>query len=147
MKVILTQTIPKLGEFGEVVTVKDGYARNYLIPKGLALPATPSSIKTLELIRKQREGFEEKRKIKIQELAEKLEGLSVDLAVKVDDEDRLFGSVTAQMIADALKEKGFDIDKKCVIIEEPIQNLGVYTIKIQLSPDVVSSIRLWVVKD
>jgi len=146
MKIILMENIPKLGESGKIIEVKDGYARNYLIPKGLALPATPGSLRMFEQIKKQRLSAEEKRKQKLRELAEQIEGMSIDILVRVDEEDRLFGSVTPQMVVDAFKEKGIDIDRKWVIIEEPIQSLGVYSIKIKPSDDLESNVRLWVVK-
>ncbi|MCD6417854.1 50S ribosomal protein L9 [bacterium] len=146
MKVILTQSHFKLGSAGDVITVKDGYARNYLIPRKFAIPATPGNMKQVEQIRRRQMTIEQKRKEKMQILAEKLSRVSVDLVVEVDEEDKLFGTVTTGQIADALQRRGFDIDRKQIIIDEPIDSLGVYNVKIDLHPEVECAVRVWILK-
>ena len=146
MKVILTQSHFKLGSAGDVITVKDGYARNYLIPRKFAIPATPGNMKQVEQIRRRQMTIEQKRKEKMQILAEKLSRVSLDLVVEVDEEDKLFGTVTTGQIADALQRRGFDIDRKQIIIDEPIDSLGVYNVKIDLHPEVECAVRVWILK-
>ena len=146
MKVILTQSHFKLGSAGDVITVRDGYARNYLIPRKFAIPATPGNMKQVEQIRRRQMTIEQKRKEKMQILAEKLSRVSVDLVVEVDEEDKLFGTVTTGQIADALQRRGFDIDRKQIIIDEPIDSLGVYNVKIDLHPEVECAVRVWILK-
>ncbi|RMG66390.1 MAG: 50S ribosomal protein L9 [Calditrichaeota bacterium] len=147
MKIILRQSVERLGEAGEVVTVKDGYARNYLIPKQLAYPATPSYIKMLEEERRQKQHRLQKEKRMAEELAEKLKKVSVTIPVRVGEEDRMFGSVTTQDIAAALKEQGYDIDRRKILLDEPIKELGIYPVSIKLHPEVEASIKVWVVKE
>ncbi len=146
MKVILTQPHPRLGEPGDVVEVKDGYARNYLIPRNLAIPATKGNLKQVEAIKRRQMTLEQKRKEKLMAIAEKLSRVSVDIVVEVDENDRLFGSVTPGQIAEALQKQGFDIDKKQIILEEPIESLGVYNVTIKLHPEIEAKARVWVFK-
>jgi len=147
MKVILLQDIPKLGKDGDVVEVADGYARNFLIPKGLAEVATLQRIaiiaNRMEKERKLREKQEQEARI----LAEKLEHTSCTIPVKAGEEDKLFGAVTVQDIADTLAKEGLYVDKKKIALEEPIKKLGVYNIPIKVSPDITVSFKLWVVKE
>jgi len=147
MKVILRQNIESLGQIGDVVEVKAGYARNYLIPRKYAYAALKGNVKALE---------EEKKNLDMKKLhemhaAEKLsaeiEKVSVSIPVQVGEEDKIFGAVTTQMIADALKEKGFEIDKRKIEIEEPIKSLGIYSISIKLHPSVSAKIKVWVVRE
>jgi large subunit ribosomal protein L9 len=147
MKVILIEDIEKLGKANEVVEVKDGFARNYLIPQRKAIPATPQNLLRLEEQNKRRQREQEKAKQEAIELARSLDGLSVNVSVRVHDEDKLYGSVTAEEISEALKQEGFDIDKKCIILEEPIKRLGVFDCVVRLHPEVEAKIRVWVVKE
>jgi large subunit ribosomal protein L9 len=147
MEVILRDTIANLGRVGEVVRVKDGYARNYLLPQGLAYPATDAY--------KRRIAGEAKRRIA--ELAElrsgaeavvaELEAVELHFTVKAGEGDRLFGSITSADIANQLQEKGFQIDKRTIEIPEPIKMIGVYQVPIRLHPEVRAEIRVWVVKE
>jgi large subunit ribosomal protein L9 len=147
MKVILRQNFEPLGQIGDLVNVKDGYARNYLIPRGIAYTALKGNIKALE----------EEKKIaakKLQQeltiaelLSTELEKVSVTIPVQVGEEDKIFGSVTNQMIADALKEKGYNIDRRKIEIEEPIKALGIYGIKVKLHANVDAKIKVWVVRE
>lgn len=147
MKVILRQNVETLGEIGEVVDVKNGYARNYLIPKKLAYAALKGNVKALE---EEKKTFERKRQQELhdaEKLSAELEKVSVSIPVQVGEEDKIFGTVTSQMIADTLKEKGFDLDKRKIEIQEPIKALGIYTISIKLHSSVNANIKVWVVRE
>lgn len=146
MKVILKQDNDKLGNAGDVVTVKSGYARNFLIPHQIAYEATPGNLKRFE---------EEKKKITSQinreiktaeKLAEELGKVSCTIAVSVGEEDKLFGSVTSQDVFNALEEKGIQVDKRKILLEDPIKALGIYTISIKLHSAVTANVKVWVVK-
>jgi large subunit ribosomal protein L9 len=147
MKVILRKDFSQLGKIGEIVDVKAGYARNYLIPRQIAYLATDSSIRALEEEKKVVAKKEAANLGNAQNLAAELEKLSVTIPVKVGEEEKLFGSVTTQMIADAIKEKGFDIDKRKIEIPEPIKALGIYTVNVKLHSDVTASVKTWVVRE
>jgi len=147
MKVILRQDYEALGKVGEVVNVKDGYARNFLIPKRIAVMANSHNVKLLEQEQRMLERRKNKEHHKAEELAKELEKVSLTATVAVGEEDRVFGSVTAQTIADLLKEKGYEIDKRKVQLEEPIKALGIYSVSIKLYTDVEAKVRVWVVKE
>ena len=146
MKVILKDDMEKLGKCGQVVEVKDGYGRNYLFPRNLAIPATKGNLKSIGEITKQKEIRDQKRKRQEERLKIQLEKISCTAEVMVGEEDRVFGSVTSQTIAELLKEKGFDIDRHKIMLETPIKALGVYTVPVKISGDVVASLKVWVVK-
>ncbi len=145
MKVILTEDVKSLGNAGDVVDVADGFARNFLIPKNLVVQASKGNLARVEQIKTARSNREEKRKRTLSALAEKLEGFSVDIPVQVGEDDRVFGAVTSTMIADALRTKGFNIERKTIQLEDPIKQLGVYNIEIKLHAEVRPQIRVWVV--
>ena len=145
MKVILTEDINNLGPAGEVVEVKDGYARNYLIPKNLAVKASKANLSRVEQIKTARANREERRKKKLATLAESLEGLSIDIPVQVGDDEKIYGAVTQHMVLEALRGRGFNLERKAVQLEEPIKQLGVYNIEIKLHAEVRPQIRIWVV--
>ena len=147
MKVILRKEQEKLGAVGSTVEVKDGYARNYLIPKGLAYPANEGNVRALEEEKKQLHRRESKQLKAGQALAAEIEKLSITIKVKVGEDDKLFGSVTSQDIADAVKEKGIELDKRIIDIPEPIKSLGIYTIDAKLPSNVVGKIKVWVVRE
>ncbi|RMD99857.1 MAG: 50S ribosomal protein L9 [Calditrichaeota bacterium] len=146
MKVILKQKFESLGDVGEIVTVKDGYARNYLIPRGIALQASKENLKVIEQEKKRLEEAENRVRREAEALKEKLETVSVTAEVQVGEEDRVFGAVTAQNIAALLEAKGFNIDRRKIALEEPLKALGVYEVPIKLHPDVEAKIKVWVVK-
>ncbi len=146
MKVILRQNFENLGKFGDIVEVKDGYARNFLIPRGIALPATPGNIKKVETEKKQKAFKIEREKLSAQKLAEELAKVELTIPMRAGENERLFGSVTAQMIADELKKLGFEIDRRKVLLEEPIKALGKYEIPIKLHPEISVKINLSVVQ-
>jgi len=146
MKVILKDDMEKLGKCGQVVEVKDGYGRNYLFPRNLAIPATKGNLKSIGEVTKQKEIRDQKRKRQEERLKIQLEKISCTAEVMVGEEDRVFGSVTSQTIAELLKEKGFDIGRHKIMLETPIKALGVYTVPVKISGDVVASLKVWVVK-
>ena len=146
MKVILKDDMEKLGKCGQVVEVKDGYGRNYLFPRNLAIPATKGNLKSIGEVTKQKQIKDLKRKRQEERLKIKLEKISCTAEVMVGEEDRVFGSVTSQTIAELLKDKGFDIDRHKILLETPIKALGVYTVPVKVSGDVIASLKVWVVK-
>lgn len=147
MKVILRKEHEKLGQIGTVVDVKDGYARNYLIPKGLAYPATEGNMRALTEEKKQAEQRLVKERKVGERLAAELEKVSITLQMKVGEDEKLFGSVTSQMIADSLKEKNFEIDKRSIDLEEPIKALGIYNVSVKLPQGVLGKVKVWVVRE
>lgn len=147
MKVILRKNHEKLGNTGDVVEVKDGYARNYLIPRNLAYPASAGSMRALEEEKKQSAMRANKERKAGERLAAELEKLSLTIPMKVGEDEKLFGAVTAQMIADALTEKGHELDKRTIDLEEPIKALGIYTVDVKLHPGVVGKLKVWVVRE
>ena len=146
MKVILTQDIPSLGIRTDVVDVKPGFARNYLIPQGKALPANDANLKRLQQSIKHDDLKQNRNKGKSEELAKKLAEVSCTATVQAGEDDKLFGSVTVADIAGLLSAQGIEIDKRRIVLEEPIKKLGVYNIPIKLHPDVEAIIKLWVVR-
>lgn len=147
MKIILRENLDNLGEIGDVVDVKDGYARNFLIPRKLAYEASTKNMNQLEAQKKQLERKIEKEKINAEKIRQELEKVSLTIQMKVGEDGKLFGSVTTQMIADALKEKGFDIDRKTITIPEPIKALGIYTVEIKLHKEVEAKVKVWTVRE
>jgi large subunit ribosomal protein L9 len=147
MKIILRQNVERLGQRGDIITVKDGFARNYLIPRKLALVATPGNLRAFQEEKKQLDVRENKDRRLAEQLAKKLKSVSITATVAVGEEDRVFGSVTAQTISGLLKEKGYEIDKKKILLEEPIKALGVYTVPLKLHHDVEGKVKVWVVKE
>ena len=147
MQVILREEVEGLGKFLDVVKVKTGFAHNYLIPRGLAALATPSARKQLGALRAKAEERSRKEKAGFQALAEKLKDLSLTIAAKIHEGEKLYGSIQAGDIAVKIREAGFDLDKKIVALAEPIKQLGMYTIKLQLHKEVEAKVKLWVISD
>jgi large subunit ribosomal protein L9 len=146
MKVILKDDVEKLGKCGEVVEVKDGYGRNYLFARNLAIPATGGNLKSIEEVTQQKKMRDLKKRRGEERQKSQIEKISCTAEVMVGEEDRVFGSVTSQTISDLLKEKGFEIDRHKIVLEAPIKALGVYTVPIKISADVIASLKVWVVK-
>ncbi len=147
MEVILRESMPDLGEQGEVVKVKAGYARNYLIPQGFAFATSTSDAKRLAH-QKRVLGDLRKRQIKTEEdLAARLSTVEIRVSVKVGEEDRMFGSVTNSEIATLLEAQGIKIDRRKITLEEPIRALGIYTVPVRLSADVTGELSVRVVKE
>ena len=147
MKIILRQDHDKLGKIGDIVEVKDGYARNYLLPRRIAYLATKGSLNTLEEEKRMNALRVDKERQAAEKLAADIEKLSITLKVKVGEDEKLFGSVTSQMIADALKEKGISMDKRIIELEEPIKALGIYTVDVKLHAGVTGKVKVWVVQE
>ena len=147
MKVILRKNFEQLGQIGDVVEVKEGYALNYLIPRQIAYQANNGNIRALEEEKKQLVKKEAKYLDDAQKLASELENVSITIPVKVGEEDKIFGSVTSQMITDSLKEKGYEIDKRKIEISEPIKSLGIYSINVKLHSSVTAVVKTWVVRE
>ena len=147
MQVILKKDVQNLGEAGDLVNVKDGYARNYLIPKGIATLATPSSLKSFEEDRRQqgRKILRETNDAKI--IASRIESDSVAITVKTAEEGKIYGSVSPAMVHDALSEKGYNIDKRKIVMPEHIKSLGDYTVDIKLYTDVIAKLKVSVISE
>ncbi len=147
MKVILKDDVESLGKRGDTIKVTDGYARNYLIPKGLAMEATSISAKAIEHERKLIAKRAEKEKKNAEALLASFAGVSVSIARKTADQEKLFGSVTAKDIEKALEDKGLKVDRKQVVLDEPIKQLGEFPVKIKLYPGIVAEIAVKVVEE
>jgi len=147
MNIILQKDHSGLGKTGDMITVKDGYARNFLIPTCIALLADKSAMKIVEAKKQQVEIQATKEKRVAEKIAESLSKISLTVKMPAGEEDKLFGTVTSQNIADLLKEKSIDIDKRKIHLEEPIKSLGVYQIPIKLHTDVTAKIKLFVIKE
>lgn len=147
MKVILNETIDALGIVGSEVDVKNGYARNYLIPQGKAVPATSENRKKMEQARAKIELQMAKERERAEEMASRLEGVSVQIPAKVADEDRLYGSVSVKDIAEALDQKGIDVQKRSILLSNAIKNLGSYQVPVRIYKDIEPEITVEVVPE
>jgi large subunit ribosomal protein L9 len=146
MEIILRQAIENLGHPGDVVTVKNGYARNFLLPRGFAYEATPGNLKRIGAERSRLEAAENDRRSGAQELAKKLEEVQLTFSARVGEEGKLFGSVTSADIAEQLAAQGLQIERRLIDLHEPIKALGVYRVPVKLHADVKPEIRVWVIK-
>lgn len=146
MKVILRDDIAGRGKAGQTIEVRSGYARNYLIPRNLAIPATKGNLRAIGEIAVQKSILDRKRRRDAEKIKERIEALSLTAEANVGEDDKLFGSITAQQIADLLAEQGVTIDRRRIELEENIKSLGVYTVPIKIEMDVVANAKLWVVK-
>ena len=147
MKVILTEDITNLGSAGDLITVKDGYARNYLIPKGRVIMATTQNVKNLEHQKRHVLGRLNRVKREAENLAKKIEAVSCTVTKSAGEEDKLFGSVTSMDIHNSIKNEGIEIDKKKIILSEPIKTLGIFTVPVKVHPEVTANLKVWVVKE
>jgi len=147
MQVILKQGMDHLGEPGDVVTVKAGYARNYLIPQGFAYAATDGNLKRIERERAQIGRRAASEVAAARERAALLEGTSVTFSARAGEEGKLFGSITSSDIAEKLAEQGIEIDRKQIMLEEPLKALGVFSVPIRLHADVRPEVKVWVIKE
>lgn len=146
LELILLEDVEDLGKAGEKINVAPGFARNYLIPKGLAEKLTPGALRQIEA-RKDR--IEEKRKEELegaQALAKKIEETEITISMQAGDDEKLFGSVTAHIIVDALKEQGIDVEQRRISLDEPIKELGVFNIAMKLHSEVEATAKVWVVR-
>ena len=146
MEVILRQAVDNLGQPGDVVKVSPGFARNYLLPRGIAFEATPGNLKRISREKERLQAAEDERRRKAQELAGRLEQVSLTFSARVGEEGKLFGSVTAADIAHQLEAQGIEVERRLIDLHEPIKALGVYRIPVRLHADVKPEIRVWVIK-
>lgn len=146
VELILIEDVEELGKLGEKVRVADGYARNYLLPRNLAVSVTGANLRRLEAKKLRMQQEHEERIEVAQALAEKIGQESVTIPVQASEEDKLYGSVTGTQIAEALAESGITIDRHAVVLEEPIKELGVYSVKLSLHADVEATLKVWVVR-
>jgi len=146
MDLILTQDVPGLGTQGTLVTAKDGYARNYLLPRGLATPATTANRQLIEQRARRAAAQVAAARQRAQEDADRLSAISCTIPVKVGDQEKLHGSITTADLADALAAQGVTVDKRSIVLEAPITKLGVYQVPVKLHPDVTASVKVWIVK-
>ncbi len=147
MKVILKENLENLGHIGDIVKVAPGYARNFLLPRGFAIEATVKNAKALDHAKRQMEY----KKNKVLELAKgvaaKIEALTLTLVHQAGEEGKLFGAVTNMELAEKLKEQGIEIDRKKILLEEPIKSLGAFTVPIKLHPEITANLKVWVVQE
>jgi large subunit ribosomal protein L9 len=146
MEVILSKDVHKLGKAGQVVKVKDGFARNFLFPQGDAYLATPANLKRIEQLQKKQKAQYEEQKKQAEILADKLSKVSCTVSVEVNDLEKLYGSVTEGEIVKAIEAEGFTVDKKDIVVEKDIDQLGIFEVGVKLHPEVTAKIRLWVTK-
>jgi len=147
MKVILAENIPSLGEIGEIVNVAPGYARNFLLPQGMALVATGNNVRELDHKKRMMAQKREKVRQQMLSLAEKLNHASIVMRRKVSEEDKLYGSVSSADISGALKDQGFDLPRKSVQMEQPIRQLGEYTVSVRVDSQITAQVKLIVEKE
>jgi large subunit ribosomal protein L9 len=145
MKVILRQNHETLGTIGEIVEVKDGYARNFLIPRSVAYRATPGAMRAIETEKKKYDAQQARFEADARSQAERLESVSITIPMRVGEDERLFGSVTSPMIAEELARQGHDVDRRTIQLGEPIKHLGMYDVPIKLHSNVTASLKVFVV--
>lgn len=147
MKLILRADVENLGTLGDVVEVKPGYGRNYLLPQGLAMLATEGNMKTFEQERKKLQAIMDAQRAEARSLAEKLEALELVIRMHVGENDKLYGSVTTTMIGDAIAEAGIEIDRRRILLDGPIRTLGEFKVRVRLHADVIAELPLKVLSD
>ena len=142
----MKQDVDKVGKAGTIVKVKDGFARNFLLRNDLALPLNSQNLKKLESEKQRKIAQAQKIKTEAQDLKERISAVSITIPALTQEEDKLYGSITSQDLANALKDEGFDIDKSIIMMDEPIKSLGIYEIPVRLHTEVSAKIKVWVVK-
>ena len=147
MKVILREDVESVGEAGATVNVKAGFARNYLIPQKLAYPATRSYSRVFEEEKKLKDNRDARATVQAEQLAAKLGNLFLETSVKVGEEDKVFGAVTASDIAALLADKGYKIDKRDILLEEPLNALGIYNVPVKVASGIKAEVKVWVIKE
>ena len=146
MNIILTDTVEKLGKVGDVVKVKDGYARNYLFPRGIAVAANAGNVKRIEKEKVKRLAQYEEDKKKAEAKAAELSKVSITVATEVNDQEKLYGAISETEILKALEAEGQKIEKKALVLDKVVDQLGIFEIGIKLHPEVIAKVRLWVTK-
>ena len=147
MKIILNEKIDTLGDAGQVVSVKNGYARNYLIPKGLATIATDKNIKQIEKMLEEQANRDARTHSNLEALANKLNKMTLKFSLKAGEDEKLFGSVTSSMISEEIMNNGYSLDKKDIIIENPIKNIGNHFVNVRLSTEITAKVKIKVSAD
>jgi large subunit ribosomal protein L9 len=147
MKVILKDDVKNVGNMGDIVKVSDGYARNYLVPRGLAVEASTKNIKSVEHEKRIIQEKAKKIKTSAQELSDRISKVTLVMKANAGEEGKLFGSVTTMDIAEALKNEGFDIDKKKISLDEPIKRLGEHTVNVKIHPKITTNVTVQVVQE
>jgi large subunit ribosomal protein L9 len=147
MRIVLREDVDKLGRRGEIVDVAAGYARNFLLPKGKALAATEGNLKVVERERRRYVLTQAKEREEAAAVASRLAGISCTIVRKVGENEQLYGSVTSADIADYLAKEGVVIDKRRILLDEPLKTLGIYTVPVKVHADVMGEVRVWVVKE
>ena len=147
MKVVLKDDVKNLGKMGQIIDVADGYARNFLVPRGLASEANTKNIKALEHEKRIIEGKAKKVKNSAQELLNKISAMTFTIRAKAGDEGKLFGSVTTMDIAELLHKEGLEIDKKKISLDEPIKRLGSYSVNVKLHPEISTQLNIQVIQE
>ena len=146
MNIILMENVEKLGQVGDVVKVKNGYARNYLLPRELGVPATEGNVKRIEMEKTKRLAIYEAERNEAQLKADELSKVSLTITVEVNDQEKLYGAISESDIIDVMHKEGLKIDRKALVLEKPVDDLGVFEIGVKLHPQVIAKIRLWVTK-
>jgi large subunit ribosomal protein L9 len=146
VQILLLEDSEQLGEVGKIVRVKPGYARNFLFPAGVACPVTADALRSVEQAKRRATELRAKRATMVAEQAEALEGLSLTLEERASDEGHLFGSVGASRVVEALKEQGIEMEEKRIRLEHPLKELGIFNVPIQLDPETVAEVRVWIVE-
>ncbi len=146
MEVILKKDVKQIGKAGAVIKVKDGFARNFLLPNGLAVEVNADNLRIIEEERKKKELLLENSKNDALALSDRLAKLSLTMPVLTQADEKLYGSIGQIEIFNALKAEGFDIDKSKILLDEPIKALGIYEVEVKLHPDVITKLKIWVVK-
>jgi large subunit ribosomal protein L9 len=147
MDILLLKDVEHVGVQGTVVQVKPGFARNFLLPQGLAVPATEQQLKAAQERQRQRQDKVERMKAQAQLLKRQLEGRSLTLKLSLGEDDKPFGAITTHEILDALKREGFELEKHALHLEQPIKSLGIFELPVRLQADVTATLKLWVVKE
>lgn len=146
-EILLMANVEELGQEGDVVTVADGYARNYLLPRGLGAKVSEATRRKLAKMRVDRESDQMEELKRAQEKAAGLKDISCTITVKTGEDDKLFGSVTATQVLDALKAQGVELDRQNIVMEQPLKDLGVFDIPVKLHSEVESTVKVWVVEE
>ncbi|MEZ4321100.1 MAG: 50S ribosomal protein L9 [Myxococcota bacterium] len=146
MRVILKAEVPNLGDAGDIVKVAPGFGRNYLMPRGLAIPASEGSVRELEHQKRVAEAIRRKQLAGAQDIGKRLENSAVSIRREAGEDDKLFGSVTNRDIADALAAEGVEVDRRSIQLAEPIRNIGLFTVPIRLHREVTASVRVYVIR-
>jgi large subunit ribosomal protein L9 len=146
VKLLLQRNVDKLGRIGDIVEVARGYGRNYLLPQGLAVELTPDNLNRFETMKRRLIALEQENKDKMVVLAKELEKASCTIIANSSEEGHLYGSVGPRDITRQLSSEGLDVDPKCVLLEQPIKELGIYKVQVRLHPEVECELKVWVVK-